>query len=77
MGRLCNVSAGYLWLGEEWVKKDWSERGWKKVVNRAVAELAGREWREEVVSGGDLGSYGTQLQELKRADYIRGFKGGD
>ena len=25
----------------------------------------------------DLGSYGTQQQELKRADYIRGFKGGD
>ena len=64
-------------LGEEWVKEDWSERGWKKVVNRAVAELAGREWREEVVSRGDLGSYGTQQQELKRADYIRGFKGGD
>ena len=39
--------------------------------------LAGREWREEVVSRGYLGSYGTQQQELKRADYRRGFKGGD
>ena len=42
-----------------------------------MAELAGREWRKDVVSRGDLGSYGTQQQELKRADYIRGFKGGD
>ena len=39
--------------------------------------MSGKEWREEVVSKGDLGSYGTQQQELKRADYIRGFKGGD
>ena len=43
---------------------------------KAVLEEAGREWRGEVASRVDLGSYG-EVQELVRAHYLKGFKGGD
>ena len=63
-------------LSEEWAKECWSEREWRKVARRTVLEVAGREWRGEVESTGDLGSYGEQQQELSRADYLKIFKEG-
>ena len=62
-------------LREEWAKEGWSEREWK-VVRKTVLE-AGRDWRGEVESRGDVDSYGEQQQELSRADYLKIFKGGD
>ena len=64
-------------LGEEWINEDWSERRWREVVRKAVLEEAGREWRGEVASRVDLGSYGEVQEELVRAHYLKGFKGGD
>ena len=40
-------------------------------------EEAGREWRGEVASRVDLGSYGEVQEELVRAHYLKGFKSGD
>ena len=37
-------------------------------------EEAGREWRGEVASRVDLGSYGEVQEELVRAHYLKGFK---
>ena len=45
------------------------------MVRKAVLEEAGREWRGEVASRVDLGSYGEVQEELVRAHYLKGFKG--
>ena len=47
------------------------------MVRKVVLEEAGREWRGEVASRVDLGSYGEVQEELVRAHYSKGFKGGD
>lgn len=73
VGSLKNIYS----LEEDWMKEDWSERRWKEEVKKAVLEEAGREWRGEVASRVDLGSYGEVQEELVRAHYLKGFKGGD
>ena len=50
-------------MRKEWAKEGCSEREWKKVVRNTVLEVAGREWRGEVESRVDLGSYGEQQQD--------------
>ena len=64
-------------IQEEWAKEEWSEKQWKRLVHRTVREVAGIEWRQEVLNRGDVGSYGDRHEQLSRAEYLRGFRKGN
>ena len=54
MSRSCTVTWKYVWSGVRVVKEGCRGRNWKREVRKAVLEVAGREWRDEVVRKVDL-----------------------
>ena len=64
-------------LGEEWHEEGWRERNWKQLVRKTVLEVAGRDWRAELLKRVDLGDYASQQQQLVRAEYLKDFRKGN